>query len=135
MESNKALLVINNFYSLLMEMNYYKEPEDFIEELQNEDKFISEHLKKVKLHRTKAKAILKKMQIEEFKEKFIALKNAGVEKIQGLFTPEEKCEIVRLFSRFEELTEKDIETINEDQEFLTFMSYIKDKLEDKDGIK
>lgn len=135
MESNKALKVLNNFYSFLMELNYYKEPEDFIEDIQKEDEFISTHLRQVKLHRTKAKAILKQIKIEELKEKFMALKNAGIENIKGLFTPKEKLEMVRLFSRFEELTEKEIEAINEDQDFLTFMSSIKDKLEDQDGIK
>jgi len=134
METNNALKTLRNLYGLFMEMNYHREPADFVSELNDKDPFISMHLKNVMLHRTKAKAMLKKRKFEELKEQFIALKNLGIEKLQELFAPAERIEMVKLFSKFEELTEKDIDAINEDQDFLTFISSIKDKLEDEDGI-
>ena len=135
METNKALNALKNFYGLLIEMNYHKEPADFVEELQEENPFISMHLKNVMLHRTKAKAILKKKKYIALKEQFLALKELGLDKLQELFAPKERIEMVKLFRKFEELTEKDIESINDDQDFLVFISSLKDKLEDKDGAK
>lgn len=135
METNNALKTLRNLYGLFMEINYHTEPADFVSELNDKDPFISVHLKNVMLHRTKVKAMLKKRKFEEFKEQFIALKKVGLEKLQELFPPAERVEMVQLFNKFEELTEKDIEAINEDQDFLTFISSIKDKLEDEDSIK
>jgi hypothetical protein len=135
METNNALKTLRNLYGLFMEINYHTEPVDFVSELKDQNPFISVHLKKVMLHRTKANAILKKRKFEEFKEQFVALKNIGLEKLQELFAPSERVEMIKLFSKFEELTEKDINDINEDQDFLTFISTIKDKLEDKDDLK
>jgi len=135
METNNALKTLRNLYGLFMEINYHTEPADFVSELNDKDTFISVHLKNVMLHRTKAKAMLKKRKFEELKEQFIALKKVGLEKLQELFPPAERVEMVKLFNKFEELTEKDIEAINEDQDFLTFISSIKDKIEDEDGIK
>ena len=117
-----------------MEMNYHTEPADFVNELNDQDPFISAHLKNVMLNRTKAKAILKRRKFEALKEQFIELKKVGLEKLQELFAPTERVEMVRLFRKFEELTEKDIDTINEDEDFLTFISSIKDKIDD-DGTK
>jgi hypothetical protein len=135
METNNALKTLRNLYGLLMEMNYHREPADFLNELDDKDPFISEHLRNVLLHRTKSKAMLKKKKFEAFKEQFIKLKEVGIEKLQELFSPAERVEMVKLFRKFEELTEKDIDAINEDQDFLTFVSSIKDKLEEEDGIK
>lgn len=135
METNNALKTLRNLYGLFMEINYHKEPAAFVDELNDKDPFISLHLKNVMLHRTKAKAILKKRKFEELKEQFMALKKVGSEKLQELFAPEERFEMVKLFNKFEELTDKDIEAINEDQDFLMFISSIKEKLEDEDDIK
>jgi len=135
MEVNNTLKVLKKFYGLLMEMNYHKEPADFVEELEEENPFISMHLRNVILHRTKAKAILKKKKYLALKEQFIALKELGLDKLQELFAPKERIEMVKLFRKFEELTEKDIDSINDDQDFLIFISSLKDKLEDKDGAK
>ncbi|WP_166967340.1 hypothetical protein [Yeosuana marina] len=135
METNNELKALKNFYGLLMEMNYHKEPADFVEELQEENPFVSLHLKNVMLHRTKAKAILKKKKYLALKEQFFALKELGLDKLQELFAPKERTEMVKLFRKFDELTEKDIDAINDDQDFLIFISSLKDKLEDKDGTK
>ncbi|WP_341215152.1 hypothetical protein [uncultured Wocania sp.] len=134
METNNAINTLRNLYGLFMEMNYHTEPADFVNELNDQDPFISAHLKNVMLNRTKAKAILKRRKFEALKEQFIELKKVGLEKLQELFAPTERVEMVRLFRKFEELTEKDIDTINEDEDFLTFISSIKDKIDD-DGTK
>ena len=123
MKSNKALETLNNLYDLLVEMNFHKEPSDFIDDLKEDNPFISKHLQNVLLHRTKAKAILRE-------KKFIELKKLGSEKLQQLFTTEEKAQLVPLFRKFEELDESDIADINKDQDFLIFISSLKDKIED-----
>lgn len=134
METNNALKRLNNLYDLLIEMNYHKEPADFISELKDEDPFISRHLKNVILHRSKAKAILKEKNYIELKKQFLSLKEYGFERLQELFTPKERVKMVPLFRKFEELGEKDKIDINEDQDFLIFISSLKDKLEDNDGV-
>src|SRR5690606_19032236 len=135
METNNALKTLRNLYGLFMEMNYHREPADFVNELNDKDPFISTHLKTVMLHRTKAKAILKKRKYEALKEQFVELKKVRLEKLQELFAPTERVEMVKLFRKFEELTEKDIDAINEDEDFLSFISSIKDKIEDEDDTK
>lgn len=135
METSNELKALKNFYGLLMEMNYHKEPTDFVEELQEENPFISLHLKNVMLHRTKAKAILRMKKYIALKEQFIELKKAGLDKLQELFAPKERAEMVKLFRKFEELTENDLESISNDQDFLIFISSLKDKIEGKDGAE
>jgi len=129
-KSNKALETLNNLYDLLVEMNFHKEPSDFIDDLKEDNPFISKHLQNVLLHRTKAKAILKEKKFSALKKQFLKLKELGSEKLQQLYTPEEKAQLVPLFRKFEELDEKDISDINDDQDFLIFISSLKDKLED-----
>ncbi len=131
--NSEALKTLRNLCGLFMEMNYHSEPSDFVDELNDEDPFIAIHLKQVLLHKTKAKAILKKRKFEELKQKFIELKKVGLEKLQELFISSERVEMVKLFRKFEELTESDAEAINEDQEFLAFISLMKDKLKDEDN--
>ena len=135
MKKNNALKTLKNLYGLYMEMNYHSEPADFVNELNDKDPFISAHLKNVMLHKAKAKAILKKRKFEALKKQFVELKKVGLEKLQELFAPRERVEMVKLFRKFEELTEKDIDAINEDEDFLTFISSIKDKIEDQDDTE
>ncbi|MEO1032768.1 MAG: hypothetical protein AAFX55_15255 [Bacteroidota bacterium] len=132
MENKTAIKTLNNLYGLLIEMNYHKEPVDFISDIQKEDPFISKHLQNVLLHRTKTKAIIKERKYIALKEQFNKLKELGLEKLQELFPPKEKVKMARLFRKFEELSEEDIKDINDDQDFLIFISSLKDKLKDSD---
>jgi tRNA splicing endonuclease len=132
METNKAIEAIHNLYGLLMEMNYHRTPEDYIDELDQEDAFISKHLQKAMLYRAQAKALLKKKQQLSFIEAFNRFKEQGLEKIQALLTSQERTELIPLFRKFEELSKADQLDIYEDQDFLAFISTLKDKLEDHD---
>lgn len=131
MESNKAIIALRNLSSLLIELNYHSEPANFMEELGDNDPFINLHLRNVLLQRTKAKALLKKKKFEELKIQFDELKKIGLEKLQALIKPADNMEMVKLFNRFEELTADDIDTIKDDQDFLSFISNLKDNLEDQ----
>ena len=134
METNKALKALNNLYGLLLKMNYHREPFDFIDEIKEDDVFVSKHLKNVMLRRSKTKALLMQSKYAELREEFLRLKEYGFERLQELFTPKERENMIPLFRKFEELGEKDIFDINEDQDFLIFISSLKNKLEDNDGI-
>lgn len=133
METNKALKALDNLYGLLLEMNYHREPMEFIEEIKEDDPFVSKHLKKIKLKRSKSKALLARNRYTKLREEFLRLKEYGFEKLQELLTPNEKIELQPLFNKFKELKEKDEIDINEDQDFLIFISKIKNKMDDNDA--
>lgn len=133
METNSALKALNNLYGLLLEMNYYREPVDFIDEIEENDIFVSKHLRNVKLKRSKAKALMMKSKFTKLREEFLHLKEYGFEKLQELLTPKERMELQPLFSKFKELEEKDEIDINDDQDFLVFISKLKDKIGDNDS--
>ena len=122
MENNNALKALNNLYGLLLEMNYHREPLDFMDEITDDDAFVSKHLKKITLRRSKAKALLMQNKYAKLREEFLRLKEYGFEKLQELLTPKDRIELQPLFSKFKELEGKDEIDINEDQEFLMYMS-------------
>lgn len=130
MGTNNALKALNNLYGLLLEMNYYREPLDFINEIKEDDVFVSKHLKNVMLGRSKTKALLMQSKYAKLREEFLHLKEYGFEKLQELLTPKERVELQPLFNKFKELEEKDEIDINEDQDFLIFISKLRDKIED-----
>ncbi|UOB17507.1 hypothetical protein [Abyssalbus ytuae] len=133
METNKALKALDNLYGLLLEMNYHKEPIDFLSEIEEDDVFVSKHLRNVMLRRSKTKALLVQNKYKKLREEFLRLKEYGFEKLQELLTPKEKIELQPLFNKFKELEKKDEIDINEDQDFLIFISKIKDKIDDDES--
>lgn len=69
----------------------------------------------------------------KLKEEFVRIKEYGFEKLQELLTPKERIELQPLFSKFKELEEKDEIDINNDQDFLAFVSKLRDKIGDNDS--
>ena len=128
METNSALKALNNLYGLLLEMNYHKEPLDFIEEIKEDDIFVTKHLRNVMLKRSKTKALMMQSKYAKLREEFLRLKEYGFDKLQELLTPKERIELQPLFSKFKELEKKDEIDINDDQDFLIFMSKLRDKI-------
>lgn len=133
METNKALKALDNLYGLLLEMNYHREPLDFLEEIEEDDSFVSKHLRNVKLRRSKNRALLAQNRYVKLRKDFLRLKEYGFEKLQELLTPNERIELQPLFNKFKELEKQDEIDINEDQDFLIFISKIKDKIDDNDS--
>lgn len=133
METNKALKALDNLYGLLLEMNHHKEPLDFLEEIEEDDLYVSKHLRNVMLRRSKTKALLAQNRYAKLREEFLRLKEYGFEKLKELLTSKEKIELQPLFNKFEELGEKDEIDINEDQDFLIFISKIKDKIDNNES--
>lgn len=133
METNNVLKALNNLYGLLLEMNYHREPLDFIDEIKEDDIFVSKHLKNVMLRRSKTKALMMQSKYAKLREEFLLLKEYGFEKLQELLTPKERIELQPLFSKFKELEEKDEIDINEDQDFLIFLSKLSDKIGGNDS--
>lgn len=132
METNNAIKALNNLYGLLLEMNYYKEPLDFVDEIKEEDEFVSKHLKSIMLRRAKTKALKAENRYAKLREEFLRLKEYGFEKLNELLTPKERIELQPFFSKYTELDKKDEIDINDDQDFLVFISKLRDKIEDND---
>jgi hypothetical protein len=133
METNKALKALDNLCGLLLEMNYHKEPIDFLVEIEEGDVFVSNHLRNIKLRRSKVKALTMQNNYAKLREEFLRLKEYGFEKLQELLTPNERMELQPLFSKFKEIEEKDEIDINEDRDFLIFISKMKDKMNNNDS--
>lgn len=133
MESNNALKALNNLYGLLLEMNYHKEPIDFLDEINEDDKYVSKHFRNIMLRRSKTKALLTQNKYAKLREDFLRLKEYGFEQLQELLTPKEKIELQPLFNKFTELETKDEIDINEDEDFLIFISKIKDKMDNSES--
>lgn len=133
METNSALKVLNNLYGLLLEMNYLKEPLEFVDEIKEDDEYVSKHIKNIMLRRSKTKAVMMQSKYAKLREEFLRLKEYGFEKLQDLLTPKERIELQPLFSKFKELEKKDEIDINDDQDFLIFMSKLSDKIGDNDS--
>ncbi|MEM8999823.1 MAG: hypothetical protein AAGB24_06125 [Bacteroidota bacterium] len=123
---DEMINTLNNLYGLLMEINYNRDLEG---EISNEDEFVSRHIKKISLHRTKAKAVVQKSKFEKARIEFFRLKKIGFDKIKELLPENERMELVPLFSKFEDIGEEDKVKIKEDEEFLYFISSLKDKLD------
>ncbi|RYC51753.1 hypothetical protein [Flagellimonas olearia] len=129
MKRDEAIKTLNNLYGLLMEINYHKLPEDYIEELNDDNDFIKSHLRNVLRQRAIAKGILNQNRYNRAYDEFIRIKKMGVDKLKELIPQQDMAELVPLFSKFEELDEKDKKAIAEDEEFLIFISALKDKIE------
>lgn len=121
--------ILNHLYGLLLELNFHRPDEDvFSDRTYSEDPFIAKHLKQIKLRTSKYKALLLQKTYSAVLAEFHRLKEIGFEEIKKLLKPQEAQQLQPLFSKFEQLSEKDEESIAEDQEFLQLISALKDKL-------
>jgi len=115
----------------MMEINLHRTDEDVLKELQEHpDPQIEKHVLRIKQLTTKLKAEATKVRFQDAVNQLMILKQKGVDEIKKLFQPSEQKELIPLFRKFEELTEKDEKEILEDQELLRLMKILKDKLDD-----
>jgi hypothetical protein len=131
METLSAKQVLSNLYGLMMEINYYRPDKEILEELeQKPDVQLDVHLVKIKQLNAKLKAQANQERFQKAVNKIKVLKEKGLEELKRLISPQEQAQLVPLFRRFEELTEKDEAAIGEDQELLHLIEILKNKLDE-----
>jgi hypothetical protein len=122
--------ILDHLYGLLIEMNFHRPDEDILNELDyKNDPFIQKHLQRIKLKTAKSHAKQNKNQYSVILQEIKRLKEIGFDKIKTLLTPQEEPQMLLLFRRFEELSEKDEASLAEDQELLGLISALKEKLD------
>lgn len=130
---NSAKQILNNLYSLLMELNFHADGPDVMGELSNEEKErVERHLKRIKLLKTKYKAEANKQYFQKAFEQIQVLKEKGIEELRKLLKPEEQPDLLPLFRKFEEITESDKSSILEDTELLSMIEKLKERLDESE---
>jgi len=131
MESKKAIQIINNYFGLMLEMNYHAPAENYFDDLENVSDFVNFHFDRIKLRQAKAKALHNKKRYEEFKFEFEKLKKYGVDELKKLLGKTERVQLQPLFRKFEDLSQNDEMEIIDDSDFLNFISVLKDKIDEE----
>ena len=121
--------ILNHLYSLLLDMNFH-EPDSDIWEGDNykEDQFVTNHLRQIKLRTAKLRALRQRSAYGNLISEVMRLKEFGVDKLKQLLSQKEAQQLQPLFNRFEQLTEKDKKSLEDDQELLQLFGILKDKL-------
>ncbi|MBS1532574.1 MAG: hypothetical protein JSU01_19880 [Bacteroidetes bacterium] len=123
--------VLSNLYGLMMEINYYRPDKEILEELeQKPDAQLDAHLVKIKQLNAKLKAQANQERFQKAVDQIKVLKEKGLEELKRLISPQEQAQLVPLFRKFDELTEKDEAAIGEDQELLHLIEILKNKLDE-----
>jgi hypothetical protein len=124
--------ILHHFYSLLLEINFHEEDKvPTADDLA--DPFIQKHLRLIKLKIARNKAELKKSTYQSILEEIDRLRKIGTDELKKLLTPKEVLQLQPLFSKFESLSNKDKESIAEDEELLQLISALKGKLDKSDS--
>ncbi|QBZ97340.1 hypothetical protein [Flavobacterium sangjuense] len=131
MKSSNAIEILNNYFGLMLELNYHTPAEDYFDKMDNVSEFVNLHLNKIKLKQAKSKALYNKKRYEELKSEFEKLKKYGVEELKKLLGNKERLQLQPLFRKFEDLSESDEMEIIDDSDFINFISVLKDKLNDE----
>ena len=117
--------ILSDLYGLMMEINFHREDEEVLNELQEHpDPQIEQHLLRIKQISARLKAEANRRRFVKAKEQIALLKKKGVEEIQRLFNNQERVEYASFFRKFEELTKEDEEAILKDQELLKFLEIL-----------
>lgn len=117
--------ILSDLYGLMMEINFHREDEEVLKELQDyPDPQIEQHLLRIKQISAKLKAKANRVRFIKAKEQLALLKQKGIEEIQRLITPQERVKYAPLFRKFEELKKEDEEAIMEDQELLKILEIL-----------
>lgn len=131
MATLNAKQVLSDLYGLMMEINYHRPDEEVKEELQQKpDAQLNMHLVKIKQLNAKLKAQANQERFKKAVDQIKVLKEKGLEELKRLISPQEQAQLVPLFRKFEELTEKDEAAIAEDQELLHLIEILKNKLDE-----
>lgn len=126
MEIQNTKQILSDLYGLMMEINFHREDEEVLKELQDSpDPQIEQHLLRIKQISAKLKAKANRVRFIKAKEQLALLKQKGIEEIQRLITPQERVRYAALFRKFEEITKQDEEAIMEDQELLKLLEILK----------
>jgi ATP-dependent helicase/DNAse subunit B len=131
MDAKNAVEILNNYYGLMIEINYHKPAEDYLDQLENANEFVNKHLDLIKLKQAKAKAIFIKKKYINLQNEFHRIKQYGVEELKKLLGAKERQDLVPLFRKFEELSKNEEIEIIDDNDFLDFISILKEKLNDE----
>lgn len=125
--------ILDHFHSLLMEINFLRPEEDvFGEAGYRDDAFIQKHLRQIKLKMAKVKAEQTKGGFKAILEEVKRLKAMGAMEINKLLNPEQQLQLQPLFRKFEELSEKDEASMENDAELLQIISALRDSLDQAD---
>lgn len=123
--------ILHHFYALLLEINFRKPDESVWEDKRySDDPFIQKNLQQIRLLTAKYKSLRGKSKYLELLDEIKRLKEIGAEKLNLLLNPREMAQLQPLFSKFEELSPKDLTSIAEDQELLQLLSALKNKLDE-----
>ena len=131
MDAKNAIEILNNYYGLMIEINYHKPAEDYLDQLENTSEFVNKHLDSVKLKQAKAKAIFIKKKYINLQSEFQRIKQYGIEELKKLLGTKERQDLVPLFRKFEELSKNEEVEIIDDNDFLDFIATLKEKLNDE----
>lgn len=131
MDAKNAVEILNNYYGLMIEINYHKPAEDYLNELENTSEFVNKHLNQIRLKQAKAKALFMKKRYIALQNEFKKLKEYGVEELKKLLGVKERQDLVPLFRKFEELSKSEEADISDDNDFLDFISILKNKMDDE----
>lgn len=131
MATLNAKQVLSDLYGLMMEINYHRPDEEVLEELQQKpDAQLEQHLVKIRQISAKLKAQANKERFQKAIDQIRILKEKGLDELKKLINAQEQAQLVPLFRKFEELTEKDEAAIVEDQELLHLIEVLKNKLDE-----
>lgn len=131
MDAKNAVEILNNYYGLMIEINYHKPAEDYLDELENTSEFVNKHFNSIKLKQAKAKALFNKQRYVNLQNEFKRLKQFGVEELKKLLGTKERQDLVPLFRKFEELSKNEESDIIEDNDFLDFIAVLKEKMDNE----
>lgn len=121
--------ILSDLYGLMMEINFHREDEEVLKELQaNPDPQIDRHLTRIRQINAKARAEASHIRFAKAKEQLALLREKGIEEIKRLITPQERLQLAPLFSKFEEMTKEDVESIMEDQELLKMLELLNKRI-------
>lgn len=124
--------ILHHFYSLLLEINFHEEDKATTED-DFADPFIQKHLRLVKLKLARSRAELRKSTYRSIIEEIDRLRKIGMDELKNLLTPAEALQFKPLFNKFESLSNKDKDSIAEDEELLRLITALKDKLDKSDA--
>lgn len=129
MGTQNAKQILSDLYGLMMEINFHREDDEVLKELQeNPDAQIEKHLLRIKQIKAKVRAEASHIRFARAIEQLALLKEKGIDEIQRLITPQERIQYAPLFSKFEEMTKEDEANIMEDQELLKMLEILNKKM-------
>lgn len=121
--------ILNHFYSLLLEMNFYSDNSEPPTAEDINDPFIKKHLQIIKLKMAKNRSGIQKSTYQFVLKEIDRLRKLGAEELKKLLSPQEVSQLQPMFSKFESLSKKDEEAIIDDGELLQLIIALKDKLD------